>query len=142
MNKEYRVQAVSEKLKNWSNAYGDFTTYYIKLDGEGDDAISINKKSDSPAPKEGDELYGEVTETEFGKRIKTAAKPFESHTGGSGAYKSNSKNITLGLVWKTIAGIRGLPEPGDDDDFAKFYDMVRSHYEELVLMQEKAKDAD
>lgn len=141
MAKEYVIQGVSEKVKNWSSKYGDFTTYYVQLEGEGDDAIQLNKKSDSPAPKSEDKIYGEITETEFGLKFKSEqradSKSSAANQTSKPAYKDNSKSITLGLVFKTIAGIRGLPEPGDDDDFAKFYDMVKAHTEELILISEK-----
>lgn len=79
MSKEYTIEAVSEKTKNWSSQYGGFTTYYVKLNGEGDEAIQLNKKSDSPAPNSGDELYGEIQITEFGKKFKSQKKPFGSN---------------------------------------------------------------
>lgn len=139
MAQEYTIDIVSEKIKNWSNNYGDFTTYTVKFP-DSDDAVQLNKKSDSPAPKEGDVLYGEITETEFGKRFKSEQKPFgESKPSGSqNTYKDNSKNITLGLVWKVLIGIQGVPE--NDEQFAKFYETVNMHVSELLSMAEKLQN--
>lgn len=72
--RDYTIQAISEKVKNWSNAYGDFSTYTVKF-SDSDDAVEINKKSDSPAPKSGDVVYGEITSTEFGYKFKSAKRP-------------------------------------------------------------------
>lgn len=82
MNKDYKIQAVSEKVKNWSSQYGDFTTYYVKLSGNSDEAVQLNKKSDSPAPNEGDELYGEIQQTEFGSKFKSQIKSQKKPFGG------------------------------------------------------------
>lgn len=129
MNKEYEIQAVSEKIKNWSNNYGDFTTYTVKFP-DSDDAVQLNKKSDSPAPKESDILYGTIEETEFGKRFKTSMKPNRERQG-----QDNSKSIILGLVWKILIGIQGVPT--NDEEFAKFYETVNMHVSELLSMSAK-----
>lgn len=141
MGKQYTIQGVSEKIKNWSSKYGDFTTYYVQLEGEGDEAVQLNKKSESPAPKEGDELYGEITETEFGMKFKSEQRQESSSQKPSPkSYQDNSKNITLGLVWKVLIGIQGVPE--NDEQFAKFFETVSSHVTELIMMGEKLKESE
>ena len=139
MSKDYKIQGVSHKIKNWTSQYGDFTTYHVQLEGLGDEAIQLNKKSDSPKPEEGDEIYGEITETEFGKKFKSVQKSegTSAKVSDKPTYKDNSKNITLGLVWKILIGIQGVPE--DDEQFAKFYETVNAHVTELILMGEKLK---
>lgn len=78
MGKTYKIQAVSTKVDNWSNEYGDFSTYHIKLEGQeaDDEVVQLNKKSDSPAPQAGDEIYGDLTGTKFGIKFKSEKKPF------------------------------------------------------------------
>lgn len=144
MAKEYTIDAVSEKVKNWDSRYGPMVTYHVRLEGEGDSAIQLNKKSDSPIPKVGDELYGEITETEFGMKFKSEQRP-DGQTSLQGtkskpAYQDNSKNITLGLVWKVLIGIQGVPE--NDEQFAKFFETVDAHVTELILMGEKLRDSE
>lgn len=137
MAKEYKIQGVSHKIKNWTSQYGDFTTYYVQLEGYGDEAIQLNKKSDSPKPEDGDELYGEIQETEFGKKFKSIQRPqgTQGKSQPKAAYKDHSKDITLGMVWKVLIGIQGVPE--NDDQFAKFFETVDAHVTELIMMGEK-----
>lgn len=81
MAQSYKIAAVSPKQDHWSGQYGDMVTYYIRLEGEGDEAVAINKKPDSPAPQDGDELYGDITSTSHGLKFKTQKKPFAQEGG-------------------------------------------------------------
>lgn len=129
---------INERLENT-----DYGIYYsVKFENDAETYMWQAKT----APVKGEKYYGHIEKTKNGKslRFKKDKLPEGENThSGSPApksYSDNSKNITLGLVWKTIAGIRGLPEPGDQADFAKFYQMVNEHYSELILMQEKSSE--
>lgn len=98
------------------------------------------------APEEGKKYYGHIEESKSGKslRFKKDKEPEDSPrpTGAVEKWQpnKNSKDITLGMVWKTVAGIRGLPE--DDEQFAKFFEIVNAHLEELIMMSEKMKESE
>lgn len=131
---EYKIAQVDEETKTWQSAYGEMVTYTLLLDETGEEIIQQNKKPDSPAPKVGDVLYGHIERNAFGAKFKTEARPLAAKPSGSApaAYKDHSKGITLGMVWKTVAGIRGLPE--NKTDFEQFFLIVREHLDELLLM--------
>lgn len=127
---------LNEKLE--TDQYGIY--YSVKFEGDVETYLWQAKT----APVEGEKYWGHVEKSKTGKSMRFKKDKLEDGTSskpssGGREYKDNSKNITLGLVWKVIAGIRGLPEPGDMEDFAKFYEMVNAHYTELILMQEKEK---
>lgn len=98
-------------------------------------------------PKVGEKYWGKLETTSSGKSVKfkwdkqnsPANLPDGQPTSYTKEQNGKSDQITLGMVWKTVAGIRGLPE--DDDDFAKFFEIVRSHTEELIMMSEKMKES-
>ncbi len=96
MSETYKIGAVSEKIKNWSSQHGDFTTYYVRLEGQSD-TVQVNKKSSSPSPKVGDEIYGDLTESEYGTKFKSASKPF----GGSA--RTPESNDTQDNIARSVA---------------------------------------
>lgn len=139
MPKEYTIEAVSHKVKNWSNQYGDFTTYNIKLPGS-DEAIQLNKKSDSEAPNEGDTIFGEITETEFGKRFKSAQKPSGSPTKPTLDYEpSTNARWAIGMAYKAYIQTVGSPESAEGE-FP--FDVVELHARKLVQMFDKIKSGE
>ena len=94
-------------------------------------------------PVEGEKYWGYLEKTKSGKSVKFKwdKQNAPSHTDDgkpSTQTKMETKrshDITLGMVWKVIAGIRGLPE--NDEDFAKFFEIVDAHLKELISMSEK-----
>lgn len=136
----YEVQASQENTflndKLESEQYGIY--YSVQFAGDAETYLWQAKT----APVMGDKYYGHIEESKSGKsmRFKKDKIPDDESrsTNPSQSYQNNSKNITLGLVWKVIAGINGLPE--NDEQFAKFYEIVNAHYTELILMQEKTKE--
>lgn len=82
MPKEYTIEKVSPKTKEWSGQFGDMVTYYVKFPNN-DEVIEMNKKPDSPAPKAGDKVYGEIKQTEFGYRFHSAKQPQTKSFGKS-----------------------------------------------------------
>ena len=128
---------LNDKLEN-----EDYGIYYsVRFEGDAETYLWQAKT----APVVGEKYYGHIENSKSGKSLRFKKdklpegedSPAEASPSQKPSYQDNSKNITLGLVWKTIAGIRGLPE--DDADFAKFYEIVNAHFTELILMQEKLK---
>lgn len=144
MAQDYTIKEVFEEVNRWNGKFGPMITYKMLLEETGEEVIDQNKKPDSPAPKVGDVLYADIERNAFGAKLKVQQKPDGTFSGSVGkgsetaskpAWKDNSKDITLGMVWKTVAGIRGLPE--NQTDFTKFFEIVRSHLDELLLMSEQ-----
>lgn len=75
MSQEYKIAAVSPQTKSWSSQHGEFITYYIKVEGD-DEPVQLNKKSGSPKPQVGEELYGSINTSEYGKKFKSEKRPF------------------------------------------------------------------
>ena len=128
---------LNEKLE--SDQYGIY--YSVRFEGDADTYLWQAKS----APVEGEKYYGHIEESKSGKsmRFKKDKLPEgeESPAGASPTqkpYQDNSKNITLGLVWKVLIGIQGVPT--DDEEFAKFYETVNAHVTEIILMGEKLKE--
>lgn len=124
-----------------SEQYGVW--YSVRFEGDASTYLWQTKTE----PKVGEKYWGKLETTSSGKSVKfkwdKQNAPATLPDGKPSSYTKDQDNrsgqITLGLVWKTVAGIRGLPE--DDDDFAKFFEIVRSHTEELILMSEKMKES-
>lgn len=79
MAQEYTIKAVKTQAKEWESAYGPMKTYLIQVDGNGE-PVQINKKADSPLPKVGDTIYGDIEDTQYGQKFKSQKRPFN---GGS-----------------------------------------------------------
>lgn len=77
MAEEFKIVNVKSQAKDWESKFGPMKTYLVQLEGNGE-PVQLNKKADSPAPKIGDEVYGDVQETEYGQKFKSVAKPFAS----------------------------------------------------------------
>lgn len=97
--KNYIIKNLSPKQKHWSSEHGDFVTYFVRLEGEGDEAIMLNKKTDSPPPEAGQELYGELVETKFGKRFKSA-KRADVRGGGWQKSPEEQESIARAVAFK------------------------------------------
>lgn len=127
---------LNEKLEN-----EDYGIYYsVQFEGDAETFLWQAKT----APKMGEKYYGHVEQSKSGKsmRFKKDKVP-ENEPAPPGAspnqtsYKNNDA-ITLSMVWKTVAGIRGLPE--NDEDMAKFFEIVGAHTSELLKMSEKLNE--
>ena len=125
-----------------SDEYGIY--YSVVFQGDAETYLWQTKT----APVEGEKYWGHLEKAKSGKSIRfkkdkdaptgDAAPAGASQTAQKPAYKDNSKNITLGLVWKVLIGIQGVPE--NDEQFAKFFETVNAHVTELILMGEKLKE--
>ena len=124
-----------------SDEYGIY--YSVKFVGNAESYLWQTKTE----PVVGEDYWGMLQKAKSGKSIKFKwdkkntpedASKNTSQIKPKPAYQpKNNDVITLSMVWKTVAGIRGLPE--DDEDFAKFFEIVDSHFKELILMGEKVK---
>lgn len=92
---DYTIEAVSPKQRNWQAHGKDFISYYVRFRGD-EDPVEISKLADSPAPKEGDVVYGNVTENAYGKKFKSEKKPF-------GGRPDNSDGMRQGMCFNNAA---------------------------------------
>lgn len=86
MSETYKVSAVNPETKQWQSQYGAMVTYTVMFEGR-ETPIEMNKKPDSPAPRAGDEVFGDINRTEYGDKFKSAPKPFAGGGFGGGASK-------------------------------------------------------
>ena len=140
----YEVQnAELNEFINDNLTTDEYGVYYsVKFVGDADTYLWQTKTE----PVEGEKYWGMLQKAKSGKSVKfkwdkkNAPESTDSSTPAASkpAYQDNSKNITLGLVWKVLIGIQGVPT--DDEEFAKFYETVNAHVTEIILMGEKLKE--
>ena len=136
----YETQNVAEIEGFDQDEHGN-TWYNVKFQANAETIMWLAKTK----PEENKKFYGHIEKTSSGKRLRfkrdpepeDGIKPDNAARPTKPEYKDHSKDITLGMVWKTVAQIRGLPE--NDVDFSTFFEIVKSHLEELILMSEKMK---
>lgn len=129
MAQSYRVVAVSSTVKEWAGNYGPMKTYRLKLEGL-EDVVELNKKPESPAPKQGDELFGTVEDSEFGKKFKAERQmgAFGSTRGGYQPRPDHHEEIkaqwSIGqaVQWQMNVGEGGLDLV--EDAAKQFFAMV------------------
>lgn len=68
---EFKVLSAT-KLKERDSQYGKMIDYMMVF--EDDKAGEMSQKADTPAPKAGDVLEGEITQTNYGPKFKKASK--------------------------------------------------------------------
>lgn len=84
----------------------------------------------------GGTVFGHVEEatSRAGKPYNRFKTDKQDASSNSTYTPKNNNTITLSMVWKTVAGIRGLPE--NKTEFEQFFLIVREHFDELLLMSE------
>lgn len=110
-----------------TDQYGIY--YSVQFDGDAETYLWQAKTE----PVVGEKVWGHIEPSSSGKsmRFKKDKVEGQSSPGGSQPQSQNtSNNITLGLVYKTIANIRGLPD--NDADSSVFWEIVKEHTEELI----------
>lgn len=136
----YEVQFVlpneflNQKLD--SDQYGIW--YSVQFAGDAETYLWQTKT----APVEGEKYWGHLETTKSGKSTKFKWDkqnapdnlPDGKPSTDTKQRVKTSHDITLGMVWKTVAGIRGLPE--NDEQFAKFFEIVDAHLKELLTMSD------
>lgn len=77
--KDYKITKVSETVKEWQSSFGPMVTYKVMVEGEAD-PVDINQKPETPAPAAGQEVYGSIEVSQYGKKLKKEKKPEGQHT--------------------------------------------------------------
>lgn len=82
------------KTGEFEGKYGKLYKYAVQFEGK-DEAVEMNQKPGSPAPKAGDELEGTIESTQYGKRFK------RTQTGGNqGGYRDNPERQSS-IEWQS-----------------------------------------
>lgn len=121
---------LNEKLT--TDQYGIY--YSVQFDGDAETYLWQAKT----APVVGEKVWGHIEKSASGKSMrfkKDKTDATGTQSGSPQQYQNTSNNITLGLVYKTVANIRGLPENLEDKSI--FWEMVKEHTEELIMIGEK-----
>lgn len=121
---------LNEKLE--TTQYGIY--YSVQLEGDAETYLWQAKT----APVVGEKVWGHIEKSSTGKSMrfkKDKTDVTTTQASGTPQYQNTSNNITLGLVYKTVANIRGLPENAEDKSV--FWEMVKEHTEELIAIGEK-----
>lgn len=137
----YEVKIAEEN--NFINDNLDSTEYgiYYSVGFVGDAETFLWQTK--TAPVVGEKYWGYLEKAKSGKSVKfkwdkknaPENTPDSTPSTQTKQQSSNNKSITLGLVWKVLIGIQGVPE--DDEQFAQFYETVNAHVSELLRMGEK-----
>lgn len=94
MPQNYTIKQVSQQEpKRYEGKFG--VTYYHKVRFEGsDEVIEIGRKEGND-PKVGEQLYGTIEDTEYGKKFKAEKNP----NGYSGGGKSTKDEAAIKAMW-------------------------------------------
>ena len=100
MPADHQVTAVHD-TDHWEGKYGAMVTYIVELEGvEG--RVSVNQKPETPPVAVGMGLFGEVTDTDRGKKFKKEQRDGGSK-GGGGFTPEKEKRIERMAAHKTAA---------------------------------------
>lgn len=86
MSATYKVQTVAEQ-RTFNSRDGDktFVSYKIDVtDGTSVQRVELVQVPTTPAPQVGDELHGNITQSQYGLRFRKERKPGENRSGGGG----------------------------------------------------------
>jgi hypothetical protein len=97
----YKVLTVN-RHEDWESQFGPMRSFYIGLEGEGE--VQLRQKPETPAPREGDELFGHVESGPRGKLFKKAQR------NGSGGFSGGQKD------YRAMAGVFGGWRGADGHD--------------------------
>ena len=92
----------------------------------------------------GKKVYGHISEetSKAGKpyqRFRTDKREEGTSSPQSGYIPKDNRDITLSMVWKTCAEKIGIPQGDNAAEFAGFFETVKAHVDELLLMSEQIK---
>lgn len=145
MAQDYKISNVSEEVKPWNSAYGPMVTYTLFLEETGEEIIQQNKKPDSPAPKVGDAIYGNIERNAFGAKFKSEAR-IASPSGLNSPGKAPASDYepgtnarwAVGMAYRAFIQVTGTPE----DAGGNFpFEAVKQHALELVRMFDEVKNS-
>lgn len=144
MAETYKIKAVKPEPKQWSSQYGPMLTYTVLFEGR-EIPTEINKKQDSPAPKVGDEVFGDINRTEYGDKFKSQQKPFSGGGGGAKSFggKPQADPYTMFLSYvKDIAVALVNTKTYTTDKLNEIATDVASTGEMFYAMRPDAKTSD
>lgn len=123
-----------------SDQYGSW--YSVKFQGDAETYLWQTKTE----PIVDEKYWGWIEKTSSGKSVKfkwdkqntpnSQANP-ASQPANNYQPKDN-RDITLSMVWKVCAELQGIPK--DITEFTAFFETVRAHVDELLLMSEQMKE--
>lgn len=135
MAQDYIVAKVDDEIKRWASRFGDMVTYTLLLEETGEEIVQQNKKPDSPAPKVGDTIYGNIERNAFGAKFKAEQRQEAASSSGSKPawQPKDERQITRNMVWKNLLGHYDVQsmEP-DSDQWKHFWAGVDLHTEMLL----------
>lgn len=144
MAQEFKITNVDPETKRWSSQFGEFITYNLLLDETGEEIVQQNKKPDSPAPKIGDVIYGNIERNAFGAKFKSEARVGTPSVSNSPVKASSdyepgtNARWAVGMAYRAFIQVTGTPE----DAGGNFpFDAVKQHALELVKMFELVKSS-
>ena len=144
---EYKVVSAI-KGREYTDKFGQKVAYIVQLEGQ-DEAVEINQKLTTPAPKAGDVLNGTIESTQYGKKFKKAfnqnAPQAQGHQGGSKQFKADPDSRES-IEWQTslkaavdvvrdFYGLKGLPEEFKLEDYAREVDSTAVHFKNLINLK-------
>lgn len=103
---DYKIKAVKDSPKEWDSRFGPMVTYLIQVEGNGE-PVQLNKKADSPAPKVGDEISGEISDTEYGQKFKAE---YKANNSGFKKSPETEENIARAVALKASVELWADPE--------------------------------
>lgn len=132
-DKDYTVLEV-QKRDEWTNDFGTFQGYALKLEGV-DGWVSLNQKPETAAPEVGGTIYGRTeTQTRGGKTYLKFKKVNKEYQGGSNDSSATSATSlagsekTLEYVVQMLEELTGRREKADnvpsDEDVDKPIDLA------------------
>lgn len=104
--------------------------YNVQFHGDANTYMWLAKNQ----PEAEKKYYGHLEKTSSGKRIRFKSDKAPEGSSYTTAPAQNNYGATLGLVYKTVANIKGLPENAADS--STFWEMVKEHTEELILISD------
>jgi hypothetical protein len=89
VSENFTVEGVI-KREEWEGSYGAMVTYRLRVNGE---EVDLNQKPETPAPTEGQQIYGHLEPGKFRQRLKKDKRPDGStSTSGSSDYSKRSRS--------------------------------------------------
>lgn len=117
MSQSYKIKAVKAEPKEWPSQYGPMLTYTVLFE-DRETPVEINKKPDSPAPKVGDIVEGDINRTEYGDKFKAAPKAFGGGGGGAKSFSKPQDQYTMFLSYAKDVAVAMLDKTGKLDEAA------------------------
>lgn len=114
MSETFKVESVLDRSE-WEGNYGPMVTYRLRANGQ---EVDLNQKPETPAPAEGQEIWGHLEDGKFRPKLKKDPRPDGS--GGSSASGGSSKR---GGEWK----------PESQYDPEKVARITRAHSQEMAV---------